>query len=204
MTPLIDAPARQRIETDLDVSMCVEAGAGTGKTTMLVRRIVALLRLGHTDIDSLAVITFTEKAAAELSARLRFGLEKAARDATDDDQRDRLEVALRGLHRARVQTIHTFAGDILRERPVEARIDPQFSVMEELASSLDFDASYQRWLDDLLASSRDEVEFAMRRGLDLRHLRDVAEILHRHRHVLPLSALASPVADVEDYRAWAT
>src|SRR4051794_14947664 len=70
VTPLIDAEARERIQTDLDVSMCVEAGAGTGKTTMLVKRIVALLRTGRATIDELAVITFTEKAAAELSARV--------------------------------------------------------------------------------------------------------------------------------------
>src|SRR3954447_11849112 len=106
MKALIDAGARERIETDLDVSMCVEAGAGTGKTTMLVRRIVALLRTGRATIDELAVITFTEKAAAELSARLRFALEGAAAAAPDADERTRLEAALLGLHRARVQTIH--------------------------------------------------------------------------------------------------
>ena len=80
MKPLIDAGARERIETDLDVSMCVEAGAGTGKTTMLVKRIVALLRTGRATIDQLAVITFTEKAAAELSARVRFELEVAVEE----------------------------------------------------------------------------------------------------------------------------
>src|SRR3954453_20789316 len=106
MTTLIDAQARERIQTDLDVSMCVEAGAGTGKTTMLVKRIVALMRTGRATIDDLAVITFTEKAAAELSARLRFALEVGAADAQDDEERDRLEQALLGLHRARVQTIH--------------------------------------------------------------------------------------------------
>src|SRR4051794_28422359 len=156
--------------------MCVEAGAGTGKTTMLVKRIVALLRTGRATIEQLAVITFTEKAAAELSARLRFALEVAAADAVDGHERVRLQTGLLNLYRARVQTIHAFAGDLLRERPVEAGIDPQFGVLEELASSLDFDAVYQAWLDELLASSREEVEVAMRRGFELRHLRQVAEI----------------------------
>src|ERR671918_1827228 len=86
MKPLIDAGARERIETDLDVSMCVEAGAGTGKTTMLVKRIVALLRSGRATIDQLAVITFTEKAAAELSAGIRFELEVAVEGTSDEDE----------------------------------------------------------------------------------------------------------------------
>ena len=203
VSALIDAGARERIENDLDVSMCVEAGAGTGKTTMLVRRIVALLRTGRATIEQLAVITFTEKAAAELSARLRFALEVAADDAVDEHERVRLETALLGLYRARVQTIHAFAGDLLRERPVEAGIDPQFGVLEELASSLDFDAVYRAWLDDLLASSREEVEVAMRRGFELRHLRQVAEIVHQHRDVLPLAPLTPAAPDVAGYRAWA-
>ena len=203
MKALIDAGARERIETDLDVSMCVEAGAGTGKTTMLVKRIVALLRTGRTTIDQLAVITFTEKAAAELSARVRFELEVAVEEAVDGDERARLEAALLGLHRARVQTIHAFAGDLLRERPVEAGIDPRFTVLEDLAASLDFDTAYRSWLDDLLASSREEVEVAMRRGFELRYLRQVAEIVHQHRHVLPLAASAPDVPNLASYRTWA-
>ena len=57
--------------------MCVEAGAGTGKTTVLVERIVEILRTGHAQVEQLAVITFTEKAAAELASRVRRGLEAA-------------------------------------------------------------------------------------------------------------------------------
>ena len=102
-----------------------------------------------------------------------------------------------------MQTIHAFAGDLLRERPVEAGIDPRFTVLEDLAASLDFDAAYRSWLDELLATSRQEVEVAVRRGFELRHLRQVAEIVHQHRHVLPLAASAPDVPDVAGYRAWA-
>jgi ATP-dependent exoDNAse (exonuclease V) beta subunit len=203
VTTLIDRDARARIETDLDVNMCVEAGAGTGKTTMLVRRIVALLRSGAATVDDLAVITFTEKAAAELSARVRFAIEGSAADSDDAEERTRLEQALRDLYRARIQTIHAFAGDLLRERPVEAGIDPQFVVMEELEASLDFDLAYQRWLDDLLASSREEVEIAIRRGFDLWHMRQVAQLLERRRHVLPLAGMKVDEPDLDSYRAWA-
>ncbi len=102
-----------------------------------------------------------------------------------------------------MQTIHAFAGDLLRERPVEAGIDPRFTVLEDLAASLDFDAAYRSWLDELLATSRQEVEVAVRRGFELRHLRQVAEIVHQHRHVLPLAPIAPEVPDIAGYRAWA-
>src|SRR6185312_464048 len=132
-----------------------------------------------------------------------FELEAAVEETIDDDERRHLETALLGLHRARVQTIHAFAGDLLRERPVEAGIDPRFTVLEDLAASLDFDAAYRTWLDELLASSRQEVEVATRRGFELRHLRQVAEIVHRYRHVLPLAATVPDVPDIAGYRAWA-
>ena len=78
---LIDQPARQRIATALDENLCVEAAAGTGKTTVLVDRVVNLL--AHTDltVDQLVVITFTEKAAAELATRVRDRLEDEAAQA---------------------------------------------------------------------------------------------------------------------------
>ena len=81
VTALADTDARERIRTSLDESLLVEAGAGTGKTTVLVARVVEVLRTGHATIDELVVITFTEKAATELAARVREGLE----DARDDD-----------------------------------------------------------------------------------------------------------------------
>src|SRR5438093_12986424 len=80
-----DAAARERIESDLESNLCVEAGAGTGKTTVLVDRIVQILRRGFATIDEIAVITFTEKAAAELSARVREELEEALVSLGDAD-----------------------------------------------------------------------------------------------------------------------
>src|SRR5436305_2104194 len=105
----VDQVAREEIRTGLDSNLCIEAGAGTGKTTSLVRRIVELLATGRTDADGLAVITFTEKAAAELSSRVRETLEAAIPDEADPERRARLERAARELYRARVETIHRFA-----------------------------------------------------------------------------------------------
>ena len=74
---LKDREARERILRETRKTMFVEAGAGTGKTTALVGRIVALVADGAR-IDQIAAITFTEKAAAELTDRVRQQLERAA------------------------------------------------------------------------------------------------------------------------------
>ncbi len=86
MTELIDAQARERMRTSLDESLLVEAGAGTGKTTVLVARLVEILRTGHATVDDLVVITFTEKAATELAARVREELESAQTQATKESR----------------------------------------------------------------------------------------------------------------------
>jgi ATP-dependent exoDNAse (exonuclease V) beta subunit len=198
--PVVDAAARARIETDLDVNLCVEAGAGTGKTTVLVKRVVALLRTGRATVDDLAVITFTEKAAGELSARVRFALEQALEEHPTDDERARIEQALLDLYRARIQTLHAFAGDLLRERPVEARLDPEFETLDDLAAELHFDDAYRRWLDEQLAERNEPVERAMRRGFDLPRLRKLIEEVHRHREVLPLQPAPWSPPDVRAFR----
>ncbi len=77
-TAAVDQPVRDAIAADVDQSLVVEAGAGTGKTTVLVERIVAVLRTGRATIDEIAVITFTEKAAAELRDRIRHQLASGA------------------------------------------------------------------------------------------------------------------------------
>ena len=69
--PTTDQHARNRIREALDESLCIEAGAGTGKTTALVARVVEVLRTGYATVDDIAVITFTEAAASELAGRVR-------------------------------------------------------------------------------------------------------------------------------------
>src|SRR5919109_3881516 len=100
---LTDQRSRERIEHDLDANLCVEAAAGTGKTTVLVRRVVNLLATGTVTVDQLVVITFTEKAAAELSTRVRDELELRAAQA-EGEERERLVVAARDLYRAHIET----------------------------------------------------------------------------------------------------
>jgi ATP-dependent helicase/nuclease subunit A len=183
----VDQDIRDRIRTDLAANLCVEAGAGTGKTTVLVERIVEILRRGHATVDEIAVITFTEAAAAELAARVRQRLEEALVSAADDAERERVHRALTGLHRAHVETIHAFAAGLLRERPVEAGLDPGFEVLDDLAAQLRFDAAYEEWLNELLAEERPEIVVAVRRGFDLAQIRRLVETIHAYRSLLPLA-----------------
>jgi ATP-dependent helicase/nuclease subunit A len=132
--PLPDARARDAITHDLDANLLVEAGAGSGKTTELVNRMLALLETGAVEIEGIAAVTFTRKAAAEL--RERFQAEVEARLATrrsegpaDDLATERLARALDEIDRAFIGTIHAFCARLLRERPLEIGLDPTFEEM---------------------------------------------------------------------------
>ena len=126
---LPDAAARERIRTDLTTNLLVEAGAGAGKTTEMVRRMVALVRTGTAEVHQLAAVTFTRKAAAELRERFQTALERELRGALDGGDEAtvaRIDTALREIDRAFLGTIHAFCARLLRERPLDAGLDPAF------------------------------------------------------------------------------
>src|SRR6266853_5104890 len=85
--------ARDAIRDALDDTLVVEAAAGTGKTTELVKRILRVIETGRARMDEIVAVTFTEKAAGELKLRVREALEKSRTDATGDDVRARLDGA---------------------------------------------------------------------------------------------------------------
>ena len=145
-----DESARRRIRESLDESLIVEAAAGTGKTTALVSRIVAVLESGRTKIDRIAAVTFTHKAAGELKLKLREELDKSRRPSGQDsppNQKEALEHALGHLEEASIGTIHSFCAQILRERPVEARVDPAFEELSEAEANRIFQRAFRTWLE---------------------------------------------------------
>ena len=135
---LPDAPARARIATDLDTNLLVEAGAGSGKTTALVERMVALVETGTATVEEIAAVTFTRKAAGELRERFQGRLEeRLGQGAADgaaggaaggavDGAADRLRIALEEIDRAFIGTIHSFCARLLRERALDVGLDPAF------------------------------------------------------------------------------
>jgi ATP-dependent exoDNAse (exonuclease V) beta subunit len=146
-----DQAARDRITEDLDTTLFVEAGAGSGKTSALVGRVLALVRGGQVELRRIAAITFTEKAGAELRDRIRAGLEKGAEADPEGEIGERCRVALDQLDGAALGTLHSFAQRLLSEHPVEAGLPPRVEVLDEVSSAVAFGARWSSFRDQLLA-----------------------------------------------------
>ncbi|MDQ4082761.1 MAG: UvrD-helicase domain-containing protein, partial [Actinomycetota bacterium] len=117
----VEAPNREQLAAiDEPGVVFVSAGAGTGKTTLLVERFVRDVCERGLSIDSVLVITYTERAAGELRRRIRARLAEVGRP----------ELA-REIDRAWISTIHGFCSRLLRTHPFEAGIDPRFRVLDE-------------------------------------------------------------------------
>src|SRR3990170_3723504 len=117
---LPDQAARDLIEQALDRNLLVEAGAGSGKTESLARRMAAGVAAGAYVVEGMAGVTFTLEAAPELRARAPA-------------RRARCATALARLERLFAGTIHAFCAPLLRERPVEAGVAPGFAELDDLA-----------------------------------------------------------------------
>ena len=191
---LPDGHVRSRIQADLGTTLFVSAGAGSGKTTQLVDRVVALVKAG-VPIDAIAAITFTEKAADELRHRIRLALETGALAGADPDTRLRCTTARDELDRAACCTLHAFAQRLLTAYPLEAGLPPAVTVMDEIASDLDFDERFQAFYGEL--ATRPDLERAMTLAVELGitrdHLRSVAERFDDN-----WDRLAPPVGKVPD------
>ncbi len=174
-----DASDRSRISTDLDTSMVVVAGAGTGKTTVLVERILGLVRSGRSRLREVAAITFTEAAAAELRERVRLRLDSALRERPGDR---RLAEALEEVDEAAISTLHSFAQRILLEHCAAAGIPSNFEILDDTADERDFNRRFARFADVLMEDRT--VEPALSKGFasGLRHtdLRTLAKALHEN------------------------
>jgi ATP-dependent helicase/nuclease subunit A len=190
---LADQPARDRIRTDLDTTLVVEAASGTGKTSELVGRIVATLKAGRAHLDAMVAVTFTEAAAGELKLRLRGAIEEARQDrACAPDVRERLTATLPQLEEARIGTIHSFCADLLRERPVQAGVDPLFEVASDDVSRPLFERAFDRWFETQLASPGEAVRRILRRRG------------HRFRDAGPRDVLRSAAWDLVEQRDFQT
>jgi ATP-dependent exoDNAse (exonuclease V) beta subunit len=163
-SPLADRNQRDLIRTALDATLVVEAAAGTGKTTELVRRMVAMIAGRRAELDRVVAVTFTDAAAGELKLRLRAAIEEARLDESrPSEERYRLTAALPKLEEARIGTIHSFCADLLRERPVEAGVDPRFEVAANDVARPLFERAFGRWFETQLAEPGPAVRRILRR-----------------------------------------
>ena len=196
-----DQEARARIRTDLDATLFVEAGAGTGKTTALVGRVAELVLTGRVKVPrELAAITFTEAAAAELRDRVREQLEREAeRLDLDDEARGRVRAVLADIDEVTITTLHGFASRLLGEFPLEAGLPPGFEVEDSIEASVRFDRRWLELVDDL--HSDPALREALGRGLvmdlDLRRLAEVADIFDDNWDRLGPPRPVGPLAPVD-------
>ena len=181
----VDIAARTRAAEDLDTSFCLEAGAGTGKTTILVERIVSILRRGRAQSGGIVAITFTEKAAAEMKARVQARIAGLLADESlPPAQRERLAAGRRDLERAQISTIHAFASALLHEYPIEGGVDPRFKVLDGIDAAIFLEECFE----DFLAGADARHEPALRRLIGVlggsgavEHLRAIAKLRYRFR-----------------------
>jgi ATP-dependent exoDNAse (exonuclease V) beta subunit len=185
-----DEEARQAIRSSLGVTMLVEAAAGTGKTTSLVGRMVNLVRKGNASASNLAAITFTVKAAAQLRQRFQEEIERALavegdgaisreadrpapEEATAESRR--LRAALEEIDRGFIGTTHAFCARLLRERPVEAGLDPEFEELDAASSEPLTAEFWNRWYEEQSFAGNPLLGEALEVGLDRKTLRGAFE-----------------------------
>lgn len=216
LTTIPDEDARTFAETTFDRNVVVLAGAGTGKTTLLVNRLInALMREpGPLAITELLALTFTNKAATEMKVRLRerlHALVAAARDGQAGGEhgqaavlelRDRYglsmaevaaraEAALRDVEKAQIGTLHSFAAHLLRLHPVESGVDPAFHEDEGDRFDEHFRVEWETWIyGELGPEGGDHARWRrVLRLASLSQLRDFAR------------ALCSELVSLEELRA---
>jgi ATP-dependent exoDNAse (exonuclease V) beta subunit len=125
-------------------SVLVSANAGSGKTSVMVERFVAAVLEDPVPVDAILAITFTDKAAAQLRARIRTRFVELGEEA-----------AARAMERAQVSTIHGFCARVLRGNAVAAGLDPDFQILDDVRAARLARAAFALALDELVVANGD-------------------------------------------------
>jgi len=128
---------QQQAITTHNTNLIVTAGAGSGKTRVLVERYLALLEANpNWYLPQVVAITFTEKAAREMRDRVRAAISERLRTATETATREQWQRHANLLDNARIGTIHGLCAQLLRANPAQVPVDPAFEVMDENDANL--------------------------------------------------------------------
>lgn len=188
MTELVDATRRRAATENLDVSVAMSAGAGAGKTSVLVQRVTNLLATGVSPAR-VAAVTFTERAAAEIAERVRDALETAL-DGASGDRRETLVRVLGSFHHVTISTVHSFCRDLLRYEALSAGWAPSTEILAESLAPSAVDVEYRRWRrgfvrrhpETAAAMQRHVTESALRvAALELLECRDLSPRVRQGR-----------------------
>ncbi|HEU4766539.1 MAG TPA: UvrD-helicase domain-containing protein, partial [Pyrinomonadaceae bacterium] len=149
-------PEQAAAAYEIKKHISVTAGPGSGKTTVLVERYLHILREQSLSIDQIVAITFTNRAANEMRERLRSELNLILATATGDERRRWLNYK-RTLDGAVITTIHGFCARLLREFPLEARVDPQFMLLDEHQAALMLEWIVEEVLSEFISNGHPEI-----------------------------------------------
>lgn len=217
-----DAAARTRIVTELDRNLLVEAGAGSGKTQKLAERMAAGIATGAYELERMAAVTFTRKAAAELRGRFQLALESLlegeagfSRPDTEGgagfapqqtrgalslpkgsrpDAQLRIRAALSNLERFFAGTIHSFCARLLRERPVEAGVSPGFTELDDVEERLVREQSWRDYRAQAKASGDPDLLELLDAGITAKQLDKAFETICLYEDVtFPVGAPSTPL-----------
>ena len=189
-------PEQQRAVERRDGSLLVRAGAGTGKTSVLVERFVRAAVEDGVPVDAILAITFTEKAAAQLAQRVRARLRALGQRAL-----------AREAERAWISTIHGFCSRVLRAHAIAAGIDPEYRVLDELEAERVAVDAFDRALADFLGEGEDPGRLEMVAAYTPDKLAAMVRTVHGQRRSegerrpsLPQADPPTPAGELEAYR----
>ena len=171
-----------------DVSIALSAGAGCGKTFVLTERFLSHLEPqegtdASAQLGKLIAITFTDRAAREMRDRIRQRVRERLRDAPAGPKADHWLQILRRLDGAKISTIHSFCGTLLRAHAVDAGLDPQFGLLEPVQAETMLNELIDDRLRQLLAD-HDEVMIELTAAYDLHGVREKVATLVDERFTL--------------------
>ena len=142
---------------DLDHDIVLGAGAGSGKTRVLVSRFIRLLSQKRAEVDQIMALTFTKKAAAEMQERIRKEIIKREESADSFEHKKYWYQQKLNLNQATIATFHSFASNILRQYPVISEVDPEFQVLEENEAFDLLDETISEVIEEGLNEEKDNV-----------------------------------------------
>lgn len=119
-----------------DKSVLVSAAAGSGKTAVLIQRIIGIITSGKADVDQMVIVTFTNAAASEMKLKLMKAIRKEMSTTSDRDRRRELSRQLDIMHRANISTFHGFAMKLIKEFFYKTDMEPGFRVIDDTRNSL--------------------------------------------------------------------
>ena len=171
-------PSQQQA-LNIDKHICVTAGAGSGKTTVLVDRYLEILRSEKAKPREIVAITFTDKAAAEMKERV---VEKLN---AEENIVDRAKI-LEQMNTAPISTIHAFCSRILREFPFQARVPANFSILQGIEQKLQLQQILRETLKEIATNDQDE------------HRNELTRLLQRYGRRQDLEELFSRMVNQRD------